>query len=202
MCSRFDALEFLSFLKTILPHLDVSDLPDGVGGLVAPGIETLIWTGQAPIQARFGLIPSWHTGPVKDFKPSTFNARIETASGKPAFKTAWESGRAVVGAEAFYEWDGPTSNRRKWRISRADNHPLVFAALWEQANCSGVTVNSFALLTRPAGPDMATIHTREPVLLEVEEVANWLSGNETFPPSPALRLTPQFQAEPQQASLF
>src|SRR5690606_37104695 len=121
---------------------------------------------------------------------------------KPAFKNAWRHGRAIVGAEAFYEWDGPASNRRKWRITRADNHPLVFAALWEQANCDGAAVNSFALLTRPAGPDMTPIHTREPVVLEGDAVENWLRGGETVPPSPRLRLTPQFQAEPIQGSLL
>ncbi len=202
MCSRFDALDFLTFLKTVLPHLDVSDIPDTSQETVAPGIETPIWTNGGALNARFGLIPAWHTGSVKDFKATTFNARVETAADKPAFKNAWRHGRAIVGAEAFYEWDGPTSARRKWRVTRADNYPLVFAALWEQANCDGAAVNSFALLTRSAGPDMSHIHTREPVVLEGEAIRDWLSGGEPVPPSPRLRLTPQFQAEPQQGLLL
>lgn len=202
MCSRFDALEFLTFLKTVLPHVDVADIADAPGELIAPGIETPIWTNRGAVRARFGLIPSWHMGPVKDFKATTFNARMETAADKPAFNNAWRNGRAIVGAEAFYEWDGPPTQRRKWRLTRTDNYPLVFAALWEQTNCDGAAISSFALITRPAGPDMTAIHTREPVVLEGNAIETWLKGGETLPPSPRLHLTPQFQVEPQQGSLL
>ncbi|MEI9904068.1 MAG: SOS response-associated peptidase family protein, partial [Asticcacaulis sp.] len=51
---------------------------------------------------------------------------------------------------------------------------LGFAALWDEANLVEGECLSFAILTRPAGPDMAAIHEREPVILPVEAWDDWM----------------------------
>jgi putative SOS response-associated peptidase YedK len=139
---------------------------------------------------RFGLIPHWYKGAVKDFKATTFNARIETAAEKPVFKGAYQYRRGIVPAESFTEWSGPKSAREKWTITRADNEPLGMAGIWDETETVNGTLWSFALLTRPAGEDMSAIHEREPVILHPDQWAGWIKGVPTdTATSSALRLT-------------
>ena len=181
MCGQFEARLYLNFLKNIL-HLP--DMPDqmeyGVTAKVAP-------TDRAPIiienpetglleviPARFGLIPHWYSGSLKDWKASTFNARLDTVAEKPVFKGAWKYRHALVPADCFHEWSGAKNARQKWRITRGDNQPLAFAGLWDCANLLEGEIWSFTLLTREAGPDMSVIHDREPVVLHPDQWENWL----------------------------
>jgi putative SOS response-associated peptidase YedK len=123
---------------------------------------------------RFGLVPMWYRKSIRDWTATTFNARVEEVNTKAAFKGAWRYRRCVVPAEAFYEWSGPKSDRTKWRITRADNQPLAFAGIWDQADVLEGEVFSFSLLTRAAGADMSAIHTREPVTLMPDQWEDWM----------------------------
>jgi len=181
MCGQFEAALYLNFLKTLL-HLP--DLPDQVEfGLAAKVVPT----AGAPIvienpennrleviPARFGLIPHWYSGSLKDWKATSFNARLDTVTEKPVFKGAWKYRHALVPADCFYEWSGAKNARRKWRVGRADYQPLAFAGLWDCASLPEGEIWSFALLTRDAGHDMAAIHDREPVILHPDQWQNWL----------------------------
>jgi len=56
-----------------------------------------------PKMMKWGLIPHW----AKDDKLqySTFNARAEEFTTKPAFRDAWKRGqRCLVITDGFYEW--------------------------------------------------------------------------------------------------
>jgi putative SOS response-associated peptidase YedK len=56
-----------------------------------------------PKMMRWGLLPHW----AKDEKLSysTFNARSEDFTTKPAFRDAWQRGqRCLVVTDGFYEW--------------------------------------------------------------------------------------------------
>lgn len=181
MCGQFEALLYLNFLKSSL-HLP--DLPDqaefGHASRVAPTdgapivIENPETGGLEVIPARFGLIPHWYSGLLKDWKAATFNARLDTVAKKPVFKGAWKYRHALVPADCFHEWSGPKNDRQKWRIMRRDNQPLAFAGLWDCANLREGEIWSFTLLTRDAGADMSAIHDREPVVLHPDQWENWL----------------------------
>lgn len=133
--------------------------------------------GYAIGPARWSLIPRSHTGPVKEFKLTTFNARIETAATSKVFATPWRKRHCLVPADAFWEWSGETGQKQKWQITRADNHPLMFAGLWDRTETTDGPVTSFTILIRPAGEDMAPIHTREPVILHPDQWRDWLDLN-------------------------
>ena len=181
MCGQFEARLYLNFLKNTL-HLP--DMPDqmeyGATAKVAPtdGAPIVIEnpeTGRLEvIPARFGLIPHWYSGSLKDWKASTFNARLDTVADKPVFKGAWKYRHALVPADCFHEWSGAKTARQKWRITRSDNQPLAFAGLWDCANLLEGEIWSFTLLTREAGPDMSVIHDREPVVLHPDQWESWL----------------------------
>ncbi|MDI7775072.1 SOS response-associated peptidase [Asticcacaulis sp. EMRT-3] len=180
MCGQFDALTQLSLLKNIVALREAVRDDGALPQRIVPtgGAPILIENPETgaieQIPARFGLIPSWYRGALAEWKASTFNARLEEASIKPVFKGAWRYRRCIVPATAFYEWSGPKSARRRWRVTRADNQPLAFAGLWDEAYLAEGEIWSFAILTRGAGSDMQAIHDREPVVLPPEDWTPWL----------------------------
>ena len=193
MCSAFNIMANLEFLHPALGvRRDVlSALSDA---LIRPSMMApIVISDQGKptlIEARFGLIPHWHKGPIKAFKATTFNARAETAQDKPVFRDAYAERQALIPAESFTEWSGLVGQKQKWQIMRADNQPLVFAGLWDRAMTEEGEVLSFTILTRPAGPDLSAIHDREPVILSEDHWRDWLA-NKTISmdvPTP-LRLT-------------
>jgi putative SOS response-associated peptidase YedK len=130
--------------------------------------------GAARLSAiRWGLVPSWSkTGPA-GAKP-LINARSETAAEKPTFRSALKRRRALIPADGFYEWQARPDGKQPWYITRSDGAPLVFAGLWERWGEGADRVDSFAILTREAGPDTAWLHGRVPVILERPAFAPWL----------------------------
>jgi len=140
--------------------------------------------GENPYQvreARWWLIPGFFKGAVKEWKATTFNAKIEEAFEKPSFRSPWKSKHCLVPVDSFWEWkllnpEAPKSKQIKDRycIRRGDNHPMVLAGLWDRATTAEGEVVSFTVLTRGNGPDMEGLHTREPIMLHPEEWRPWL----------------------------
>ena len=68
---------------------------------------------------------------------STFKAKAETLTERPACRNAYLKRRFVVPAEAFYEWVGPKKERQPLNIARKDGKLLSMAGLsnyWKPAN--------------------------------------------------------------------
>lgn len=175
MCGQFEAL---AYLNRLLNDLRLDDA--GESQVVKPslGAACIIANpdhgGLEVATFRFGLVPHWYRKSIRDWTATTFNARVEEVDAKPVFKGAWRYRRCVVPAEAFFEWSGPKNDRTKWRVTRADNQPLAFAGIWDQADCAEGEVFSFSLLTRAAGTDMSAIHTREPIALPQDKWEDWV----------------------------
>ena len=85
-----------------------------------------------PKMMRWGLLPHW----AKDEKIaySTFNARAEEFTAKPAFRDAWKRGqRCLVVTDGFYEWkklDPKGKEKQPYAIAMADDDQMVMAGLW------------------------------------------------------------------------
>ena len=179
MCGHFEARLYLQLLnlqrESETGEPQIVETRKVAPSLVAPILVHDSESRQSGVaQARFGLVPFWYRGPLRDWKASTFNARVEEAPMKRTFQGPWKYRRCVVPADAFNEWSGPRTERRKWRITRADNQPLAFAGLWDEAQCADGDVTSFCILTRPAGEDMAVLHDREPVMLDADAWEPWM----------------------------
>ncbi|MEZ5891844.1 MAG: SOS response-associated peptidase [Parvularculaceae bacterium] len=131
---------------------------------------------------RWGFIPSWAKGDrLKDFaaKP-LINARSETVLEKASFKNAFKRRRCLVPADGFYEWQArPAKAKQPYAISKRKSGVFAFAGIWETAlDPDGGEINTLAILTTHAGPDVRVIHSREPVVIAPESYKFWLEADE------------------------
>ena len=126
---------------------------------------------------NWGLIPFW----AKDdsIKKMTLNAKIETATEKPAFKNAVEN-RCLTIANGYYEWqwlDPKGKQKQKYLIQPKDQEIFAFAGIystWKNSKTDEV-VNSYSILTTEANELMSEIHNnkqRMPVVLKREDWNN------------------------------
>jgi putative SOS response-associated peptidase YedK len=124
---------------------------------------------------RWGLIPSW----AKDISIGSkmINARAETITEKPSFRTPLFSRRCLVPADGFYEWQ-QDPGKQPFRIFVKSNPVFAMAGLWERwKNPQGEIVNSFTIITTQANSFMLPIHNRMPVILKKENEKTWLLSN-------------------------
>lgn len=82
--------------------------------------------------ARWGLVPIW----AKDlsFSSRAFNARSETVTSKPTFRSAVKARRCAIPVDGYYEWlapEKPGGRKRPFFVHRQDGAPIVFAGLYE-----------------------------------------------------------------------
>jgi putative SOS response-associated peptidase YedK len=132
---------------------------------------------RAPKMMRWGLLPHW----AKDEKIaySTFNARAEEFTTKPAFKDAWKWGqRCLVVTDGFYEWkklDAKGKEKQPYAIAMADGGQMVMAGLWARwKSPNGEEVLSCTILTCEPNNAMAELHNRMPVILAETDWSKWL----------------------------
>jgi putative SOS response-associated peptidase YedK len=141
--------------------------------------------GLEGLELRWWLTPYFHKGPLAAWTTLTANAPIETVDSAPTFREAYKARRALVPLTSFVVYEQPKGWRKgspkpRWEVSwsLADAHDKVryFAGLWDRATPSDLDapLDSFAILTRPAGPDLAAVHDREPVVLSLAEGLDWL----------------------------
>jgi len=143
---------------------------------------------------RWGLVPSWADDPAIGSR--MFNARGETVAAKPSFRSAFAHRRSAVVADGFYEWHmAADGTKQPYYFTRADGAPLAFAGLWETwspkapaaeeapepgaPGSSAGPLRSCAIITTEAGPDMAGLHHRTPVVLEDDALDEWLDPENT-----------------------
>ena len=128
---------------------------------------------------HWGLIPAW--AKEKSIRKGTLNAKIETLNSKPAFKDAINK-RCLIIANGFYEWqwlDTKGKYKIKYEIGHQDEALFAFAGIYSQwiNNETGLTENTFSILTTEANPLMAEIHNikkRMPVIVKKEDETKWL----------------------------
>lgn len=133
--------------------------------------------------ARWGLLPPW--AKEKSFSAKTFNARSETVTTKPSFRQAIKHRRAIVPAEAYYEWRTEGRTKTPHLIKPADGSLMLFAGLWETWTDGDETIISTTILTGPAPtPDdevlreLGALHDRTPLAMTPELAHDWIRPGE------------------------
>lgn len=129
---------------------------------------------------RWGLVPVWAKDPRVGSK--LINARAETLADKPSFKRPLRFQRCIVPASAFFEWKAGPGGKVKYCIARRDGALLGFAGLYETwRSPEGDYLSTCAIITTGANRLMAPIHDRMPVILQLEDVRDWLNPDLTEP---------------------
>jgi putative SOS response-associated peptidase YedK len=122
---------------------------------------------------RWGLLPAW----VKDPRKFTLliNVRSETVNDKPAFQNAMKRRRCLIPADGYYEWQASEGSKRPHFIHRRDGSPMGLAGLAETwIGPNGEELDTVAIVTAPASPDLAVLHSRVPVTIAPENFDRWL----------------------------
>jgi len=125
--------------------------------------------------ARWGLIPAW----ARDAKIASrlINARAETLTEKPAFRTLFRKRRCLVLADGFYEWrKNPDGTKTPMRVMLASGEPFALAGLWDiWKTPEGDRLRTCTIITTAPNELIAPLHNRMAVVLPREREADWLS---------------------------
>jgi putative SOS response-associated peptidase YedK len=125
---------------------------------------------------RWGLLPAW----VEDPRKFTLliNARSESVLEKPAFRNAMKRRRCLIPADGYYEWQASDTRKRPHFIHRRDGGPIGLAGLAETwIGPNGEELDTVAIVTAPASPDLAVLHHRVPVTIASADFDRWLDCN-------------------------
>lgn len=123
---------------------------------------------------RWGLIPSW--AKEASIGNRMINARAETVTEKPAFRTAWRRRRCLVPADGYYEWQKTGKGKQPFYIRLRDDSPFAMAGLWERwlDPETDEPIESCTIITTDANELTRPIHDRMPVILNAADYDLWL----------------------------
>lgn len=125
------------------------------------------------VQMKWGLVPFWAKDPKTGGR--MFNARVETVSAKPAFRSAVKRRRCIVPADGYYEWkklDG--GKKQPYYLTPQDGSSLALAGLWEIWGEGDDRLTTFTILTTAAAGHLEEIHDRMPFMLPPQAWQQWL----------------------------
>jgi putative SOS response-associated peptidase YedK len=135
---------------------------------IAPAAKALVVDGKRASLAHWGL------------RGKFVNLRAETVQSR--FKN---SGRCLVPASGFYEWQSSAGRKQPYYFVRADGSLLALGAVWEK--------EAFSLITTEPNAALHGIHDRMPVIIARHDYAAWLAGDDTLlrpAPDDALKTHP------------
>ena len=112
---------------------------------------------------KWGMIPSW--AKKKEFK-ALINARLETINEKISFKKLIKIKRCIAIMDGFYEWRRDGANKTPFYFQNTDKNMMFVAGIYDN--------DEFCLITEEASENVMDIHHRQPVILDNNEINNYL----------------------------
>jgi methionine-R-sulfoxide reductase len=176
MCGRFTLTHIYGFSTRFQLMDEMAQLTPRFN--IAPTQEHPIIISQSPnqmVMMRWGLVPSW----AKDPKIGNrmINARAETVTTKPAFRTSIKRKRCLVPATGFYEWKRLEGGKVPHYVHLKDDSMFAFAGLYDSwLNPQGRRLMTFTIITTTPNAMMSKIHSRMPVILSPEDEGLWLTN--------------------------
>ena len=195
MCGRFLRTSSLEEVVSAFEAHGTQHLP--VSFNVAPTTPVYVIrhdeTHRVVEPMSWGLVPFWSKDTSR--AASAINARAETLTEKPSFRHLVSSHRCVLPLDGYYEWDtvtwkGKGHPKQPYMVSAVaggelDHSGLLGAAglwsTWRDPNADDVTVHSVAMVTTESTNRLAEIHHRMPLLLDHEELREWLDVERELP---------------------
>ena len=124
---------------------------------------------------RWGLIPHWSKDPTSGSR--LINARSESLTEKPSFRSAFARRRCLIPADGFYEWDRQGTTKQPYYFTERNGELLAFGGLWESWTApDGSLLRTTCIITTQATGEVALIHDRMPLMIQLQDVVAWLTG--------------------------
>lgn len=124
----------------------------------------------------WGLVPSWSKDPAIGTR--MINARVETLTEKPSYRSAIKSRHCIIPANGWYEWQQVGSKKIPHYFSSPKHELLSFAGIYEKWTApDGFELWSTTIITTDARDDIADIHDRMPLLINPNQRDAWLTGD-------------------------
>lgn len=142
---------------------------------------------------KWGLVPSWAREPNIGYK--MINARAETISDKPSFRTAFSRRRCLIPADGFYEWKVDGTRKYPFLFTLKEKRAFAFAGLWERwQDKVGKELFTCTIITTEPNELVSQYHNRMPVIL-TEEIWDWMNRNTVEDLLPMLKPLPSNEME-------
>jgi putative SOS response-associated peptidase YedK len=135
---------------------------------IAPAADALVARDGRAAFARWGL------------RGKFVNLRAETVQSKFS-----RSGRCLVPASGFYEWQSSAGRKQPYYFFPADGPLLALGAVWER--------DTFSLITTKPNATLHGVHERMPLIIAKTDYAAWLAGDDSLlrpAPDEALKTHP------------
>lgn len=133
-------------------------------GDVRPSEPAVVLTGKYPRLTADRM--QWGF-PQPGRKGLLINARAESALERISFRDSVRHRRCIIPAAHFYEWN---KAKEKATFCRKDSPVLYMAGIWNHFE----TGDRFVILTTQANASVAPVHERMPLILEKNELENWV----------------------------
>ena len=122
------------------------------------------------VPMKWGLVPSW----VKDldsWKTNLINARVETVTQKPSFRSAFKHRPCLIPASGFYEW---TLDKQPHYFQVKERQLFALAGLWESWSNGEDQLVTCTIITTKANTEVSKVHHRMPVIIQPSDYDSWL----------------------------
>ncbi|HLB00575.1 MAG TPA: SOS response-associated peptidase [Bacteroidota bacterium] len=141
----------------------------------------------------WGFVTPW--GEEKGSAGYQANIRDDTIARNKFFRSRLLTGRCVLLADGFYEWQKPPGYERlgrgqklprgvrkiPHRIMMEDEGPFPLASLWRSVDINAKKMITAGIITTSPNDLVAPIHDRMPVILTDADLSAWLDpGNKNF----------------------
>ncbi len=136
--------------------------------------------------ARWGLVPVWSKDPKAGSR--LINARSETITEKPSFRTAAAKRRALIPMNGYYEWqkNADGSKTPTYLHPEDEEELLAVAGLYEFWPSPDLPEDhpekwlvTAAVITTSATDALGHIHERSPLIVPKNLQADWLNSSIT-----------------------
>lgn len=176
MCGRFVLLTDLSVIAETFNIEEVA-CDYQRGNNISPGqlVTAVVRDGKNRlVNFRWGLIPSWAKDP--SIGSRMFNARAETVSEKPSFRSAFKRRRCLIVADGFYEWQKLEKGKIPFYFSLKSGRPFGFAGLYESwLSPDHQQIQTCTIITTDSNDLITPVHDRMPVILPHESASIWIN---------------------------
>jgi putative SOS response-associated peptidase YedK len=144
-------------------------------------IDTVVFGDdkRALVPMRWGLIPSWWSKTLKEFKLATFNARSDGIATKPMFRDAFKRRRCLIPVSGYYEWQTIGKEKQPHYFTRKDGEIVTIAGIHEAwiDILTGERIRSCSMVITEPNRLVASVHDRMPVILEKGDFETWMKGD-------------------------